>query len=204
MPIKSIATEYDGVIYRSRTEARWAFFFSKNDIPFSYEAEGFDLDGIRYLPDFWLNDARIWFEVKPFSPTDAEIEKAKRLSDGTNRPVFIAPGAPSSSIRLIGVFQDSLVFEDFVFGYAHGEGVGYIVDDLWGPAILIKLSNAITAYLDCCCGYGPAAELEAAGRHQFDWRRPVVDTGARYVSRASEGRIAVRERTGPVIIRGVQ
>jgi hypothetical protein len=39
-PLKAIDTEYDGHLYRSRLEARWAVFFDTLDIPFEYELEG--------------------------------------------------------------------------------------------------------------------------------------------------------------------
>src|SRR5262245_59903512 len=100
MNVKSIATEYGGILYRSRTEARWAVFFTEQKIPFIYEADGFELDGMRYLPDFLLTFGNCWFEVKPFDPLPAEIEKARRLAQATKKLVFIAPGNPKGGIGL--------------------------------------------------------------------------------------------------------
>lgn len=56
--IKSIPTEYNGYIFRSRTEARWAVFFDGMGIRYEYEAEGYEYcDGsMRWLPDFKLPD----------------------------------------------------------------------------------------------------------------------------------------------------
>lgn len=85
--MKVIETVYGNVKYRSRTEARWAVFLSRIGIEFDYELEGFDLDGLWYLPDFWLRGQRLWAEVKAESPDSEEIEKAKRLALFTDRPV---------------------------------------------------------------------------------------------------------------------
>ena len=51
---KPIETHYKGYRFRSRLEARWAVFFDALQIPYRYEPEGFDLNGLWYLPDFYL------------------------------------------------------------------------------------------------------------------------------------------------------
>lgn len=62
--IKAIETCYNGYRFRSRLEARWAVFFDELGIKWTYEEEGFDCDGVWYLPDFYLPDYRCLFEVK--------------------------------------------------------------------------------------------------------------------------------------------
>lgn len=53
--IKAIDTSYGGKLFRSRLEARWAFYFDQLNTEWEYEVEGYELgDGIRYLPDFYL------------------------------------------------------------------------------------------------------------------------------------------------------
>lgn len=61
-----IPTWYDGVHFRSRTEARYAVFFRSLDIKWDYEVQGFDADGTWYLPDFVTFPAlgMLWIEVK--------------------------------------------------------------------------------------------------------------------------------------------
>jgi len=79
--MKAIPTEYNGYTFRSRLEARWAVFFDALSIEYEYENEGYDLDGVRYLPDFWLPRLDLWVEVKGErlkSGSDDE-EKIKRL-----------------------------------------------------------------------------------------------------------------------------
>lgn len=64
MTIGAIQTEYKGYLFRSRLEARWAVFFDALGIEWKYETEGYEIDGKRYLPDFWLPAADAWVEVK--------------------------------------------------------------------------------------------------------------------------------------------
>ena len=52
--IKAIETIYNNYRFRSRLEARWAVFFDAIGIKYEYEVEGYDINGVRYLPDFWL------------------------------------------------------------------------------------------------------------------------------------------------------
>jgi hypothetical protein len=66
--LRAIDTPYKGHLFRSRLEARWAVFFTLMGIDWEYEVEGFDLDGVWYLPDFRLKTpqgADFWVEVKP-------------------------------------------------------------------------------------------------------------------------------------------
>lgn len=84
--IKAIPTEYNGHLFRSRLEARWAVFFDACGVEWEYEPEGYDLgDGVRYLPDFLLHGVEgraggdLYVEVKGrMTPFDAE--KIKRFA----------------------------------------------------------------------------------------------------------------------------
>lgn len=90
--IKPIETIYHGYKFRSRLEARWAVFFDALDIVYEYEKEGYDLDGIKYLPDFWLPEQQYWIEIKGDNPTGDEEEKARRLALYLRTTVFIFSG----------------------------------------------------------------------------------------------------------------
>lgn len=63
--IKAIETVYNGYKFRSRLEARWAVFFDAAGIRYEYEPEGFEHNGVCYLPDFYLPDSKTYVEVKP-------------------------------------------------------------------------------------------------------------------------------------------
>lgn len=99
--VRAITTRYKGYSFRSRLEARWAVFFDHLGIRWEYEPEGFELgNGLRYLPDFWLPDWKLWVEVKPGPPDDMAKEKAWRLALHTDAPLFMSNGMPDA----IGTF----------------------------------------------------------------------------------------------------
>lgn len=77
--MRAIPTVYEGVQFRSRLEARYAMFFDEHRIRWAYEVEGFEIDGVRYLPDFWLADSRAYFEVK--GPHQERVELPKLWQD---------------------------------------------------------------------------------------------------------------------------
>lgn len=69
---EAIETEYKGVLFRSRLEARWAAFFDYLGFVWYYEPEGFP----GWIPDFMiLPDLLV--EVKPISEFNANIDFIK-------------------------------------------------------------------------------------------------------------------------------
>lgn len=62
--MKAIETEYHGILFRSRNEARWAMFFDLMGIEWRYEDEGYELSSGRYLPDFVLLECGTFIEVR--------------------------------------------------------------------------------------------------------------------------------------------
>ena len=95
--IKSIETEYGGVKFRSRTEARWAIFFDALSIPWEYEQEGFEFAGVRYLPDFWLPLVNMFAEVKPKAFERGELNLCIQLQNQTEYDVLMLIGQPSNN-----------------------------------------------------------------------------------------------------------
>lgn len=77
--IKAIETEYDGHRFRSRLEARWAVFFNAVGLTYEYEIEGFEMDGTRYLPDFYIPSLNRWFEIKGNRYNDNLLEEITLL-----------------------------------------------------------------------------------------------------------------------------
>lgn len=65
MSIAPIETRYKGYRFRSRLEARWAVAFDTMGWKWRYEAEGYDIDGTRYLPDFFVDSLNTIVEIKP-------------------------------------------------------------------------------------------------------------------------------------------
>jgi hypothetical protein len=136
--VKAIDTEYNGYLFRSRLEARWAVFFDSLDIKYRYEVEGFDLDGVYYLPDFWLphivpelaaDGWGLWVEIKPLPISEDELKKAVSLVEKTKHNMVIFQGDPwpeeYSVLKISGTHcspprhVEGLSFFQEVFGYIH-------------------------------------------------------------------------------------
>lgn len=101
----SLPTTYDGIKYRSRTEARWAYFWDQLGIKCRYEDQGFLTDGSAYLPDFAVFAAggTIWAEIKPDWLTDEQgIAKFRKFA--AQRP------QPSRAVLLVGPPQNEQMY----------------------------------------------------------------------------------------------
>lgn len=133
MNIRPIETEFDGYRFRSRLEARWAMFFKALEIPYEYEPEGFECEGVRYLPDFYLPEQKQWLEMKPECPERGSIDEAKHVmlaqwAKERDEQVFVIVGTPTQLVgkEVRGGFSmigdHMLVFPK---GYGlHGHGWG--------------------------------------------------------------------------------
>jgi len=62
--LKPIPEEYNGVKFKSRMEANWARWLDEYNIKWEYEAQGFKVGRLWYLPDFWLPECNTIIEVK--------------------------------------------------------------------------------------------------------------------------------------------
>ena len=89
-----IETIYKGYKFRSRLEARLAVFFDAQGIKWEYEKEGYNLDGLWYLPDFWLPQVNMWAEVKPDTISEADLIKCKALAGASGKPCLLLEGVP--------------------------------------------------------------------------------------------------------------
>lgn len=76
--MKAIPTEYKGINFRSKLEASYAKTLDELEIRWAYEHNGYDIGGVRYLPDFWLPEIRTFLEVK--GPVIPGAEKARALA----------------------------------------------------------------------------------------------------------------------------
>lgn len=121
----AIETRYKGYRFRSRVEARWAVYFDSLGIYWDYEVQGFDLTKApvagaielgAYLPDFWLNQVRMWAEVKAGAFSALEVQKCDALANLTGFPCLMLDGQPELKPYLARQPKD----ENFP---------GYVVDD---------------------------------------------------------------------------
>lgn len=105
--LKAIETHYNGYLFRSRLEARWAVFFDALCIKYEYEPEGLVLsDGTGYLPDFYLPGFNCYFEVKrggiQGTPEgDEAIHKIRDGADNLEWAGIIAFGDPMNDNLMI-------------------------------------------------------------------------------------------------------
>lgn len=104
--IKSIPTEYDGIMYKSKLEAKWALFFDLINIQHWYEGvQWLGDDGATYTPDFMIlngisrgdtNHLKYPFiEIKPIAPSANFLRKVLNARDISKSDLFICVGEPS-------------------------------------------------------------------------------------------------------------
>ncbi len=117
--IKAIQTEFNGYLFRSRLEARWAVFFDTCRIKYEYEPEGYDLgNGIMYLPDFLLHDVdgrdggELYVEVKG-KMTDADAYKIKRFYE-IGKDDHDAYGKSKTAILVVGNIPSGSNINDII------------------------------------------------------------------------------------------
>jgi hypothetical protein len=81
-PASSMVTHYDGNMFRSRHEARFAFLLNQLGVRYEYEGSTFDMKtGVnqRYTPDFFLPELHMWVELKPAYPHWEEMARCAEL-----------------------------------------------------------------------------------------------------------------------------
>ena len=96
---ESVPTEYAGIRFRSRLEARWAVFLTEAGIRWAYEPRVLAVPVPRrhvimpYLPDLWLPDRASWPRSRGFL-----------YDDGFRRLLDIANGLPGFDLVISGNF----------------------------------------------------------------------------------------------------
>ncbi len=117
--ITAIETYFDGNRFRSRVEARTAAYFKTLGIRYEYEKEGYKLHGHCYLPDFWLPDLGIFYEVKGQSPEPEEESNMTFLSE--LHPVVCQVGIPGEYMLTVKWWDD----------HTEDDGRGFIWGGFW-------------------------------------------------------------------------
>ena len=99
--MQAIQTEYLGVTYRSRTEARWAAAFDLMGLAVVYEPEGYEYPDGRYLPDFTTVYDNALIAIKPLHDLKQLTAAWKRELEwqrvlwSCGLPLWIIAGVPA-------------------------------------------------------------------------------------------------------------
>lgn len=98
--MKAIPTEYDGVKYKSRLEARWAMYFNLLQIYAEYEPFTIRNNGEEYVPDFHSvavsETKRTIIEIKPKIPNSNYLDRLVRIHDPSKSDIIIFCGPPNN------------------------------------------------------------------------------------------------------------
>lgn len=92
---QAIETYYKNTRFRSRLEAKWALFFDELGIVWDYECQGFESRGIRYLPDFYLPELELFFECKPYAPSESDFKKSAIGVEASGKTLILSWGYPA-------------------------------------------------------------------------------------------------------------
>jgi hypothetical protein len=124
--MKAIETNYKGYRFRSRLEARWAVYLDSLGLQWEYELQGFDLEGTRYLPDFWLPQVRMWAEVKPEEFSAEEYRKLGLLAKHSGHKCIMLVGVPECKAYdfVEWISPDECITTDCVLSMYHGYPIG--------------------------------------------------------------------------------
>ena len=130
--LKPIQTEYNGYLFRSRLEARWAVFFDACGVDYEYEPEGYKLDNdLLYLPDFLLHG------VDGRDGGDLFVEVKGKMTDRDALKInsFVNMGFPDTEYTRFAddqPLEEEITFridiyarENLLYGHGRIEAVGY-------------------------------------------------------------------------------
>lgn len=93
--IKAIETSFDGYLFRSRLEAKWAHSFKSIFNSYDYELEGFELKSGRYLPDFYIRELDLFVEIKPSFDVITEYDIRRYYDFSQEKRFILICGQPS-------------------------------------------------------------------------------------------------------------
>ena len=149
--IKAIETIWNGIKFRSRTEARWAAFLEKLHIEYQYEMEGFHLpNGEMYVPDFWLPEYKCWIEIKGTKEGHSQhVDKLMRVCEAdVGQYGFVFVGQPLEMVgSFVGVdFTDS---SGGTYGGTFDAGIAY-ASKHHSLVLCVNSGRSIREYRSAC------------------------------------------------------
>lgn len=188
-----LETHYNGCIYRSRLEARWAVFFDALGVPYEYQKAGFTLEGVWYHPDFWLPAQHCWVIITGPPATSEEQKQGFLLALYTEKPTYLfageegsirAPGraaAPPVAYRYLpvpDVWDNVPLFGWGECPYCRAVGLEWVQGDAFLPCGCLQQHFPQVSVLKITGGEGiqdrPGESIEAAVAHHNWWEAKVA------------------------------
>lgn len=152
--VRSLPTYYNGTVFRSRLEARWAIIFDEMGIAWEYEAEaisvlryfgtGIHLDEyFGYLPDFYLPEVDAFVEVKGQLDREGFL-KLLSCAHTITTPACGTPGSHGGKPFFVaGNLSHGKVFPSLtsIFNYK---------GDLWMNDLILEFEQAFDSVVHVC------------------------------------------------------
>jgi hypothetical protein len=174
--IAPIETEYNGCVFRSRLEARWAVFFDALGIEWQYETESFmftDMYNCRgYVPDFYLPTIHLHVEIKG-DPGRLEegYSKIQDMCFKTHTPAILFLGAPGDALGTLFGFVHNVVLTRLAGAFSKVENeptLSYIGDkDTWIDGCFNSYPITDPLTLLHVCNYSTRDEIRTARQARF-------------------------------------
>jgi hypothetical protein len=184
--------EHKGYKLRSYTELMWARLMDAIDVFYLYEPDLIQVEGCKYLPDFYLPAADFYLEVKGKYPTAEEKKKAEGVLAATGRPVVFLVGRPESDAH--GFMNCCLMAQrrdEWVLVSLHDLDQLYLAAA--GQAAWLK---AILSVREDCLDYlRPISEVMDEVLHEMFGRGPVESHLRLVHKRVNEARSSVERET---------
>lgn len=86
--IEPIKASYNGRLFRSKLEAKAAFWLDAQGFKWIYEPDSFVCDGVIYTPDFYLPDIDTLIEVKPIVAL-GELKRIDTFIQNFRKPFLV-------------------------------------------------------------------------------------------------------------------
>jgi hypothetical protein len=180
--IQAIETHYHGYRFRSRLEARWAVALDHLGVRWEYEQQGYDLNGVRYLPDFWLPDQETFVEIKPGpEPPLWHVYLAGKMTNWRNGVdlgghIRCGPGEDDHTQSCHGRDENGMAEADIVESCLDGIGradrfLAWIdAEDCHGTLVEIGVAKQRGLPIDVGWDCDLYARLLAAGKNEGSFR----------------------------------
>jgi len=136
--IPAIQTRYNGRLFRSRLEARWAVYFDSLGVRYEYEPETYKVGeyGL-YLPDFYLPDLKVFVEIKPDLGVWSYSEQWQFKHNIVDADAF-------AKVSEFSKMHPTVI----IFGTCFGKP-SRILNDQWNQHVILSCENGMHALWIC-------------------------------------------------------